>query len=57
MIDVSALRTVLEERVATITQQKIPIGLQWRIIQLNQPGHIPDDDAVKAIHFDVAREH
>jgi hypothetical protein len=57
MIDVSILRTILEERVEAATNQKIPIGLRWRIIQLDQPGRIAEEDAVKALHIDVAREH
>jgi hypothetical protein len=57
MIDVKVLCTILEERVSAIVNQKISIGLRWRIIQLDQPGRIPKEDAVKALHVDVAREH
>jgi hypothetical protein len=57
MIDVSKLGAILKEHVEAVTNQKIPLGLRWRIIQLDQPGRIADKDAVKALHVDVAREH
>jgi hypothetical protein len=57
MIDTDALRLSMEAHVAHATKVKISIGLRWRIIQLDQPGRIPDDEAVKALHIDVAREH
>jgi hypothetical protein len=57
MIDTDALRLSMEAHVANAMNVEIPIGLRWRIIQLDQPGRIPDDEAVKALHIDVAREH
>ena len=57
MIDTEVLRHSLEVHVAIATGVDIPIGLRWRIIQLDQPGRVPDDEAVKALHIDVAREH
>jgi hypothetical protein len=56
-IDTDALRLSMEAHVANATNVEIPIGLHWQIIQLDQPGWIPDDEAVKALHIDVACEH
>ena len=57
MIDTTALRVSIEAQLEHMTGQVIPVGLRWRVIQLDQPGRIADEDAVKAIHIDVAREH
>ena len=57
MIDITALCSSIEFHLEDLTKQVIPVGLRWRIIQLDQPGRIPDEDAVKALHIDVAREH
>ena len=39
------------------TKTKIQVGLCWQIIQLDQPGCISEEDAIKALHFDMAKEH
>jgi hypothetical protein len=57
MLDTDVLRMSIEVYVTNATNMEIPIGLRWRIIQLDQPGRIPEEDAVKALHIDVAREH
>jgi hypothetical protein len=57
MLDTDALRMSIEVYVANATTLDTPIDLRWCIIQLDQPGRIPEEDAVKALHIDVAREH
>jgi hypothetical protein len=56
MMDTAALRNSIEAHLEKLTHKDIPVGLRWRTIQLDQPGRIPDDEAVKALHIDVARE-
>jgi HJR/Mrr/RecB family endonuclease len=57
MIDTAVLHLSIEAHVAHVTKKAIPVVLHWRAIQLDQPGRIPKDEAVKVLHIDVAREH
>jgi hypothetical protein len=55
MIDTTALHAAIKAHVKHITKTTIPIGLHWQIIQLlDQTGRIPNDEAVKALHINVA---
>jgi hypothetical protein len=57
IIDISVLRPAIEEKLLEVTNQRIPVGLRWRMIQLDRAGRVPSEAAVKALHIDVDREH
>jgi hypothetical protein len=57
MIDISTLCTSIEAHLEHLTKQMIPVGLRWHTIQLDQPRCIPDNEAVKVLHIDVACAH
>lgn len=56
LTDTSTLKHAIEAKLRETTGKNIEIGLRWRTIQLDKPGRIPDDEAVKAVHIEVEED-